>query len=149
MKVNLVLFPYTLVLRDWQLHEDGSVKSGWVVNGGWIYISDKESVYACTLGECDGWLDVVSGCVNGKPIEYVTKWDRASNEYFVVVVDSRLDYNTAIDLAKLSPATPPKQLLKLHELQQNMKVLQKDFQPKKKSYWRDSHGDYFDDDIPF
>lgn len=148
MNTNLVLFPYILVLRDWQLHEDGSVKSGWVVNGAWIYISDKESVYACTLGDGDGWLNVVSKCVNGKPIEYVTKWDKSDNEYFVAV-DSRLDYNTAIDLAKLSSATPPEQLLTLQKLQQNMKSLQKNFQPKKKSYWRDSHGDYFDDDIPF
>lgn len=148
MQMNLVLFPYVLVLSDWKLHEDGSVKSGWVVNGGWIYISDAESVYACTLGKYDGWLDVVSGCVNGKPIEYVTKWDKADNEYFVAV-DSRLDYNAAIDLAELSPATPSEHLLTLQKLQQNMKILQETFSSKRKSYWRDSHGDYFDDDIPF
>lgn len=128
--MKVVLFPYILYLDNVEFHEDFSVKTGRVINGGWDYESTKDIVL------CWGYREKS----NSLP---VTEYIRNKQEEYVVVVPVNYqgdfkDYNEVIRWAETQKPSSVEEI-ELAKSQWKAWHLQK----------KQEHRDLFDDDIPF
>jgi hypothetical protein len=128
MQLALYLEPYNLLMTKWKLHDDGTVKSGWVINGAWWYYSSEDEVFCKSDEGYDDWLKQES-------CDYVTKYPRNKSEETAVLIEDKSGYNSTIEAAKNLEPVSPEALVNYIKLQNNMKEFSKACPKIRKDYF--------------
>lgn len=85
--INLILYPAWLVLRNFEISEEGAI-SGWVVNGAWFYKESGNTASAYDSEQASSNLE-----------NAVTTWQLVEQKVIVAKADA--DYNELLEMHSL------------------------------------------------